>query len=364
MRVGLVVNYIRHDSTYAALKAAPVIRDLGYTVTIFDKDFKSVTPKLHSFWDSFVVDGRSVSFKEWTDELDIVIWFTYPDERALEISSSGNRPNICVATWDSVDDSIVSLIKNRCTIVSPTKCQKNYFEQKWDVGTVYTIPTPVNLPITVSDRKPGKGLDLIVASPGYQVRRVDYDKLMVTIYQLCENFDNLRVRILYSKKVASQGKTYLDKYARWFENSSSISTVDDLTGWSEGPVIYATCDLVLWPTQIDGFNYVAREAMAMGTPVAVYGAMPMVSGITNGKNGFVIPCAVHHVDTGTPYAVHDGPGIMEVVENVIKNPDLLTSTRANLSELVLKEENNARQGWSSLLDTLSTAGPTNGKTKG
>jgi hypothetical protein len=363
MRVGIVVNYTRHDTTYAALKAAPVIRDAGYTVTLFDKDFKNTTPKLHSFWDSFLVDSKTMSFKEWTAELDVVVWFTYPDERSLEIASSNHRPNICVMTWDSVDDDTIRTIRDKVTTVTPTRCQKNYFEQRWDLSKVFHIPTPVNLPITTTKREETAGLDLIVASPGYQIRRVDYDKLMATIYQACENYDSLRVRILYSKKVATQTKIYLDKYCRWFGNSSSIATVDDVTGWTESPLIYATADVVLWPTQIDGFGYVSKEAMAMGTPVITYNALPMSTGILSGKNGFLVQCATHFADTGTPYALHDGPGIMEAIGAVYSNRGLLNEVKSNLAPFVIKEEHMARDGWSYLLDSVTTLGYSHGKGK-
>ena len=47
MRVGIVLNYTRHDSTYAALKTAEVIRDLGYGVLFFDKTTKTNRANLH-----------------------------------------------------------------------------------------------------------------------------------------------------------------------------------------------------------------------------------------------------------------------------------------------------------------------------
>jgi glycosyltransferase involved in cell wall biosynthesis len=320
MRVGIAINYVRHDSTYAALRTAEILRNAGYSVTFFDKAYKSTKASLHDYWDDFVVSSKSASFEEWADECSLVIWYAYPTNKEIKYLKKKNKKSICVATWDSVDGEIISQIKTCDKVICPSKSQVKYFNDYWRIKNVDYVPVDCNCPITSHDLGADDCLRVIVACPGYQIKRIDHTKLFDTLYEFLKQNKNIRMNFLYSSKVASQIKINVVKFEKTFENGSSLKTIDDPTGWAEGPLAYCLCDFVIWPVQLESYGYVGIEALTMGTPVVAYNHIPMNEIVTDNVNGFLIPCEVKETDLGVGYAAHNGKDMLRVLNNIAAHP--------------------------------------------
>lgn len=358
MRVGIVFNYIRHDSTYAALKSAETIRNLGYSVTFYDKAYKSVKANLHNYWDDFVLSSKEIPFDDWVEECSIVIWFCYPTPKEVKYLKKENKPSICFLTWDSVDAEIIEAIKSLDVLMCPSKAQKTYFETHWNLNTVDYIPLNCNVPLFNNEYSTKEGLRVLVACPGYQIKRIDSTKLFETLHEAAELIPNLQMEFLYSSKVATQIKISVTKYDKKFDNGSSLTSLDDPTGWAEGPLAYALCDAVLWPVQIESYGYVALESLSMGTPVVAYNFPPMSEIISDHKNGFLIPCETKDTDLGVKYATHNGKGIIDVLGRLVSDQSLVSKTKA-LAHKGLDSRNQVnRLVWQTTLDGLG------GKAKG
>lgn len=361
MKVGIVLNYIRHDFTYAALKTAEALRNMGYSITLFDKSVKSVRARLHSYWNDFVLSDREAHFDDWLDDCDIVIWFTYPTAKEVKTLYKNNIPNICVASWDSVDSETVSAIKSCDAIICPSKAQKAYLQEYWRLKEVTYIPFDSNYPLTNPGKKIKDKVKVMVACPGYQLKRVDHSKLFSALYAAMETNHNLDIDFLYSSKVASQLKINIPKYSKVFDAGNELLCVDDPTGWSEGPLAYALCDIVLWPVQLESFSYVAVESLTMGTPVIAYNHLPMSEIITDHVNGFLIPCERRETELGLSYAVHNGDGMVSLLSKICSDTSLIDKVKLGTHKGLEDRKNAFYTLWDGILDNVSAYKPRKGK---
>ena len=355
MRVGIVLNYIRHDSTYAALRAAELLRNLGYSIAIFDKAFKSTKANLHQFWDDFVQSSKDSSFDEWTADCNVIVWFCYPSAKEIKAIKKNKKSNICVVTWDSVDTEIVSAIKNCDVLISPSKSQVKYFKEYWHLKDVVYVPVDCNWPLTVNDCPKTDYFRVVVACPGYQIKRIDHSKLFEALNKTVETCPNIQVEFLHSAKVASQIKINVTKFDKELPNGSSIRSVDDPTGWSEGPLAYGLCDVVLWPVQLESYGYVAVEALTIGTPVIAYNYVPMSEIIHDNVNGFLMNCEVKTTDLGVSYATHNGEEIVRVLSNIHANPNLIYKLRSNVHKGLEDRRKKAKLVWSEIIENTTNA---------
>lgn len=328
MRVGIVLNYIRHDSTYAALKSAETIRNLGYSVSFYDKAHKSSKANLHNYWDDFILSSKEIPFDDWVKECSVIVWFCYPTPKEVKYLKKEGKPSICLLTWDSVDSDIIEAVKNLDVLLCPSKAQKTYFENQWHLNSTDYLPLNCNVPFFDNEYSSKEGLRIVIACPGYQIKRIDSTKLFEVLHEAAQLIPNLHLEFLHSSKVASQIKVNFTKYEKSFDNGSSLYGVDDPTGWSEGPLAYALCDAVLWPVQIESYGYVALEALSMGTPVIAYNFPPMSEIITDQKNGFLIPCETKDTDLGVKYPIHNSKGIIDVIGRLASDPSLISKTKA------------------------------------
>ncbi len=363
MKVGIVLNYVRHDFTYAALKTAEVLRNMGYSITLFDKSAnnKSARSKLHWYWNDFVLSDVETHFDDWLDDCDIVLWFTYPTAKEVKTLYNNNIPNVCVTSWDSIDSETVSAIKGCDALVCPSKTQKAYLEEYWRLKDVHFIPFDSNFPLTNPGRLTGDDIRIMVACPGYQIKRVDHSKLFSALYQVMERNKNVEIDFLYSNKVASQIKINIPKYEKTFEGGNSIRCIDDPTGWSEGPLAYGLCDIVLWPVQLESFGYVAIEALSMGTPVIAYNHLPMSEIVSDHVNGFLIPCERKDTDVGLSYAVHNEKGIIDVIEKIATDTSLLNKVKLGTHKGLEERKKMFYTLWDGVLDEVSRFKPRKGK---
>ncbi len=323
MRVGIVINYVRHDSTYAALRTAEILRNAGYSVSFFDKAYKSTKAALHDYWNDFVVSSKSATFEQWSEECSVIIWYAYPTNKEIKALKKKNKKSICVATWDSVDGEIISQIKSCDKVICPSKSQVKYFNDYWHIKNVDYVPVDCNAPLTSHDVGTGEYLRVIVACPGYQIKRIDPNKLFDSLYEFLQQSHNTHMHFLYSSKVASQIKLNVTKFEKSFNNESFLKTIDDPTGWAEGPLAYCLCDVVLWPVQLESYGYVGLEALTMGTPVVAYNHLPMNEIITDNVNGFLIPCEVKETDLGVGYAAHNGKDMVRILNKIAADQYLI-----------------------------------------
>jgi glycosyltransferase involved in cell wall biosynthesis len=350
MKVGIVLNYIRHDSTYAALKTAEILRDKGYVVTLFDKSHKSVKARLHAYWDDFILSTKEIPFDDWTDDCDVVIWYTYPSSKEVRALKKYKVPNICVVTWDSVDSDTISCIKGCSRLVCPSASQTSYFREYWRLKNVTCIPLDCNCPLTLNGRKPSEEFSLIVACPGYQIKRIDHSKLFESLYLAMEKNPKLNIDFLFSNKVASQIKININKFEKTFPEGNKLVCVDDPTGWSEGPLLYSLYDAVLWPVQLESFGYVALEALSMGTPVIAYNFPPMSEIVSDHVNGFIIPCDRKETELGVSYAVHNGDELLKTLGKVISDKELVQKVKSNTHKGLEERAEKSSALWDQIID--------------
>ena len=353
MKIGIVLNYQRHDSTYAAIKTAELVRDLGYTVSLFDKSPKATKPRLHDFWDSFVITNKEQNFEEWYADCPVLIWYTYPTYRELKGTRKQGINSICVATWDSVDSEVATCLKSCDLVVCPSKSQVSYFSSYWRLKDLEFIPVDCNWPITKNDRPDRGYFKVVVACPGYQIKRIDHTKLFEALYTVMQLCPGIEFVFLFSGKVASQIKINVTKYEKSLENGSKLTCIDDPTGWAEGPIIYTDCDAVLWPVQLESFGYVALEALTMGTPVIAYNFLPMNEIVSDQVNGLLIPCDSKETDLGVSYAVHNEDGLVKTVTKLVNDPALYSKIKGTVHKGLEERSKKAKSMWSETLDRLT-----------
>jgi glycosyltransferase involved in cell wall biosynthesis len=353
MRVGIVLNYTRHDSTYAALRASEVIRDLGYGILFFDKATKTTRANLHSYWDDFVQASNDVDFSSWVDECQIVIFFSYPTAKEMKIVKKRGIPCISSITWDSIDSETVAAAKPCDLLVCPSKVQTEYFKAYWNLPNIKHVYFDCNWPCTNNERVNGDKLRIITACPGYQIKRVDYNKLFDALNEALEVCPNIDVDFLYSSKVASQIKANVKKHEKTFSGGNSLGLIDDSTGWSEGPLAYSLCDAVFWPTQLESFGYVGIEALTMGTPVITYNHSPMNELVSDRVNGILIPCETKQTELGVSYVEHSHRKIVDIFKMLNNDPQSVHNLKNASHKLITKHKENFVKFWGDTLDQFN-----------
>lgn len=172
-----------------------------------------------------------------------------------------------------------------------------------------------------------------------------------------EQNSNLNIDFLYSSKVASQIKVNITKFAKVFDAGNELACIDDPTGWSEGPLAYTLCDIVLWPVQLESFSYVAIEALTMGTPVIAYNHLPMSEVITDHVNGFLIPCERKETDMGLSYAVHNSDGIVGVLSKIANDTSLIDKVKLGTHKGLEERKKLFYTLWDGVLDEVSRFKP-------
>jgi glycosyltransferase involved in cell wall biosynthesis len=350
MRVGIVLNYTRHDSTYAALRTAEVIRDLGYGILFFDKATKTTRASLHAYWDDFVQASNDVDFASWLDECQLVVFFSYPTSKEMKAVKKRGIPCISSITWDSVDSETVASVKPCDLLVCPSKVQTEYFKTYWSLPNVSHVYLDCNWPCTNNERVNGDRLRVIIACPGYQIKRVDYNKLFDALNEALEVCPATDVDFLYSSKVASQIKANIKKHEKTFTGGNSLGLIDDSTGWSEGPLAYSLCDAVFWPTQLESFGYVGIEALTMGTPVITYNYSPMNELVADRYNGILIPCETKQTELGVSYVEHNHRKIVDMFKAINNDPQSVHSLKNASHKWIAKHKENFFKFWSSTLE--------------
>ena len=352
MRVGIVLNYTRHDATYAALKTAEVIRDLGYGVLFFDKTTKTNRANLHAYWDGFVQASSDIDFASWLDECQVVLFFSYPTAKEIKLVKKNNIPCASSITWDSIDSETVVAVKPCDLLVCPSKVQQEYFTTYWNLSNIKHVYYDSNWPITNNERVNSSKLKIIAACPGYQIKRVDYNKLFDALNEAMEACPSIDLDFLYSAKVASQVKVNLKKHEKTFSGGNTLSLIDDPTGWSEGPLAYSLCDAVFWPAQLESFGYVGLEAMTVGTPVITYNHCPMNEFISDRVNGVLMPCDTKQTELGVTYVEHSHRKIVETFKLINNDPGIIHSMKNTSHELVAKHKEDFPKFWENAVEQL------------
>lgn len=331
MKVGISLNYARHDFTYAALKTAEVLENLGYDVTIYNRLEPTTRIALHDYWDEFVKSSKQVSFETWSASVDRLIFFSYSDAQEIKAIKKRGTPVTCVATWDSVDADIVSSLKQGTTVVTPSAQQAKYFQSYWRLKNVVHIPWDCNWAFSQIDRTDSEPLKVLVACPGFQIKRVDVTKLYETLIAALDDNPGIKITFLFSNKVAKLSKNQLKALTVSKENGSSIIAIDDPTGWFETPLIYGEHDITVYPGQIESFGSVVLESLTMGTPVVCYDFPPMNEIVSNSINGFLLECGSSSTDLGVSYALHSDSSIRKTLSFVFNNKSILNKMRASTS---------------------------------
>lgn len=354
MRIGIVLNYTRHDSTYAALKTAEVIRDLGYGVLFFDKATKTNRANLHAYWDDFVQASNDVDFTSWLAECQAVIFFSYPTSKEIKLVKKKGIPCASSITWDSIDSETVAAVKPCNLLICPSKVQREYFTSYWNLTNTKHVYYDSNWAITNNERAKSDKLRIITACPGYQIKRVDYNKLFDALNEALEVCPNIDVDFLYSSKVASQVKVNVKKHEKTFSNGSTLSLIDDTTGWSEGPLAYSLCDAVFWPSQLESFGYVGLEAMTMGTPVITYNHCPMNELVSDRVNGILIPCDTKQTELGVTYVEHNHRKIVDTFKMIDSDPSIIHNMKNASHKAVAKHKDSFFKFWEETVEQLLT----------
>lgn len=323
MRVGIVLNYVRHDSTYAALRTAEVIRDLGYGVLFFDKATKSNKANLHAYWDDFVQSSADADFSSWVAECQTVIFFTYPEPKDLKVIKKRKIKSICVTTWDSIDSETITTAKTCDFLVCPSKVQSEYFKTYWNLENVQHVIFHANIPTANNERKATDSVRIICSCPGYQLKRVDYNKLFEALNDALELCPKINMSFIYSSKVASQLRLNIKKQEKTFSSGNKLDLIEDNSGWSETPLAYSLADAVLWPAQLESFGYVGMESLTVGTPVIAYNHPPMSELVSDRFNGILMPCEVRQTELGVTYVDHNHSKIVEVLRLIDGDPKLI-----------------------------------------
>lgn len=352
MRVGIVLQYRRHDTVYAAMRLADFFRRSGHEVSVFSLGATRKVPPLNPDWDHLVVPEAILPYPSWLESVHTVVFAVPVGAPTIAAANRAGCKTVSLVALDWLPRQPGEGLRISDTVVAPYLATADLVRDSFGLDNVVHVPWDCGLPLT---RKAGEDLSGDRARVLFPVHCTQADRtwpevVAATATKVVERCPWVDATIsITPKTLQASSLSAIRRVAAYPTKGGTLTVADDPTGWTHTPLVYGRHDLTVWAAELDGFGLTGLESLCMGTPVVAYDAAPMSELVKDGENGKLVACDLRWTSEGVPHAKPDWPGLQDAVVNLLNLrtgiADLRRNTRLNL--MVRREKFASR--WASIL---------------
>jgi hypothetical protein len=337
MRVGIVQQYRRHDSVYAAMRLGDFLVKSGHDVSVYSHGSTRRIPNLHSDWDVRVVSERYHGFDAFLSKCHVAIYAEVPPPAWVQSANHHGAKTICLAPWDCLPSGSAEAFRISDAVVCPAEAVSDLVRDRFQLDNVQYVPWDCGLPIT---RKAGEDVSSERARVLFplhctQSQTTAAELVALTAMQVVEACPWVDATVTITPKcMEAHSLSNVNRVLTPPSKGGTVSLLEDHSGWSHTPLVYGRHDLVINPAEIIGFGMVSLESLCMGTPVVGYDVPPTNEVIKQATNGVLVPCQFSFNERLVPFVKPDWDQLRRVVVNLLNTrtgiADLRRNSRLNL----------------------------------
>lgn len=342
MRIGIHVDWGRHEAAYMAGQLADLAAELGHTVSILStaQPAKPVCGR----WDQEVLPP-STDFKPWAQRHRTIIWLGPHAERLDWARRRGCR-NLLLMLWHQLTPPDLLLLQTYTKVICPTKTvmdhairnlpQANYGLAEWDTLTPIGPPTHAT-----------EGRRIFVPLGGVAARR--YGPLLVnSLRMVAERERHLQFTLGHCQHWS---RPTMQAFAETVRALPKRFTLYRRRSWAEWTQELSQHGWLFNPSLRESVGLTNIAAAYLRIPTAAFDIPPVGDLIRDGKTGMLIPCEVEEGHWGQPTAVPSPRQLVDVLENVLGNQPLAVElTAANTLKRLERRRTMFRQFWEAELE--------------
>lgn len=354
MRVGIVLQYRRHDVVYAAMRLADFFRRTGREVSVFSVGRRRRVPRLNTDWDRLVVPEAAVPYKTWLAGVDAVVFAAPTAPGTVAAANAAGCKTVSLAAWDWLPHQPGEGFRISDAVVAPFRSAGDLVRDQFGLDNVIHVPWDCGLPLTRKANEDLAGDRARVLFPVHcsQAERTWPEAVTAIASRVASLCPWVDVTVSVTPKtLRASSLTAVRRVAANPTRGGTLTVLDDPTGWSHTPLVYGRHDLTVWAAELEGFGMTGLESLCMGTPVVAYDVAPMSELVKDGENGRLVKCDLRWTEVRVPLVKPDWEALRDTLVNLLNNRTGIADLRRNTRLDLMARREKFVAGWTDVLGT-------------
>lgn len=315
------LRYRSLESTYLAFQLAHLLQRLGISYSILSYGYREA--KVNPNFDSKVIDEIDVNIPSFISKYSHIIYFSDCSYKDLQIAKTLNVESIYIANWRDPASSIPNYLNaNKIVSFSPSlasKIQRLNLNKNVFYIPIHLISESQLKPLPVlNPSKPNILLNLRFSKhQNYGKKITNY--LRAWFHQTCANWT------LWLPSNQHHKKSWINKCFT-APNIDSSFNIESKTDWDTQRLLYASNDLMIWPSCHVGFGLPVITSLTFGCPILGFNISPINEYVIK-ENSILVPVHFEYDKKGLGLITPDLDRFNTKVINTINNPSLISNMK-------------------------------------
>jgi hypothetical protein len=340
MRVGISTRYCFHEATYAALRIADLVQQLGHDVRI---DSVNSPPALDSRWDKRVSSAKYLELAPWAEML---IWTHVPTLKEIWFWQKNSKAKLAIVPmWHELIPKDKKQLGRVNHIIAPHH-SLNVLQKRWP-GQWAAVPWDNGLPVTRKEGLRHEGRVYVLAALFDDVINCLNTTFIDEIARILKACPNAYFTLAYcASRMARPAMNRFRGLATSFGERCQLAAGVALR---DRPLLYARHDVTLWPTVATDIGCVGLDSLTMGTPVVTW-QCPPVDEFLRPDNAILVSCDVEHSEQGVPSSDGNCYRLGIALQQLIENPPWIVTMQKHTAAKLEARRGEFVRFWAKLFE--------------
>lgn len=342
MRIGISTRYQHHEATYAALRLADLVKQLGHDVKL-ECGHQQPT-KLGSAWDAQV--EANTDFSTWLQSTDFVLWTHVPYRHELTYAKEQGKVTLILPMWRELLPTHRKVLQQAHSVICPhSACLQ--LVQRWSSVMSNLVLWDCGTPITQRRGLLTEGKISVLVAVFDQSLESLTSELLDQFVRILGVMPNVSFTLAYSSSQARPAS--LRRLRGLHKRFGERFAVARGVGYRDRAMLYAKHDLTVWPAMSTDIGIVGLNSLAMGTPAVCWRVAPMAEVVPE-VAGFRMPCDLLSSTLGATTADPDFCRFGLELQLLLSDPGRILLLQQSASSQAAERRRRFVDFWSKLLE--------------
>ncbi len=277
--IGLRLNYRSSLETFAGLRLAHLIQDLGEDVSILSTGPQS--SNVHSGFDHKVLSENTTKISTWTQSCYQIIYVQSVPVDELMYAIQQKKPTVLFGLYDMPPIEHEQIIRYCRNVVISNRSLAKFMKETWNFDNLTYIPTEPNVPIYNQDIECTP--NIIISIPHSSSDNTVHDTIQLIQSILDKTTANITV--LQTKSIQSKLRNTISRL-----DKDRIKLVG-LGSWEDLIITFSKASMFISMTSVGMINsgVLQQIALSCGVPIIAPDTLGYNEYLQNGHNSVLLP---------------------------------------------------------------------------